>query len=80
MWQDMNIEYISGANFSRRRIFSWQKKAGDRVGVGGCNADEATDHQDQDQGPFATFFLASLCLSHNQDQPAKVWIDLDHLT
>ena len=26
MWQDMNIEYISGANFSRRRIFSWQKK------------------------------------------------------
>ena len=77
----MNIEYISGANFSRRRrIFSWQKKAGDRVGVGGCSKDEATDHQDQDQGPFATFFLASLCLSHNQDQPAKVWIDLDHLT
>ena len=24
-------------------------------------------------------FLASLCLSHNQDQPAKVCINMDHL-
>ena len=40
-------EYISGANFSRRRV-----KAGDRVGIGGCNEDEATSHQDQ--GPFVT--------------------------
>ena len=27
----------------------------------------------------ANFFLASLCLSHNQDQPAKVCINMDHL-
>ena len=73
----MNIEYISGANFSRgRRIFSWQKKAGDRVGVGGCSENEATGHQDQDQGPFVTFFwpaFASATTKINLQKFGSIW-------
>ena len=52
------------------------KKAGDRVGVGGCNEDEATSHQDQ--GPFvnSTFFwpaFASATTRINLQKFASIW-------
>ena len=61
--------------FSREESFLG-KKAGDRVGVGGCNEDEATSHQDQ--GPFvnSTFFwpaFASATTKINLQKFASIW-------
>ena len=50
MWQDMN-RYQELTFLGEEETF-FGKKAGDRVGVGGCSEDEGTSHQDQ--GPFVT--------------------------
>ena len=73
MWQDMNT--YQELTFLREESFLG-KKAGDRVGVGGCNEDEATSNQDQDQGPFVTFFwpaFASATTKFNLQKFGSIW-------
>ena len=70
MWQDMN-RYQELTFLGEETFFG--KKAGDRVGVGGCSEDEGTSHQDQ--GPFVTSTFSGQTLP--QPQPRSTCKSLD---